>query len=214
MREVNKLRLGALGGLLAAGLVLSACGGGTSHAAAASTDNSTTTTAGNGTGGNGAGRGGALTAFRDCMSSHGITLTFSTRPRNRNGGDGTPPSTTPGDTRPRGAGGFPGFGGGNFADRFKTPPAGVDATRYKAALDACMSKLPTRGADAPNNSAFQAYRSCLKDHGVTLPTAGGSGAGAINRNDPKVKAAFATCQPLLPAGGFGRSTTTTTIKPA
>jgi hypothetical protein len=208
MGDVKKLRLGALGGLLAAGLLLAACGGGTSHAAGAST-NVTTTTTGNGPGGNGGGRGAALTAFRDCMSSHGITLTFPARPRN---GTGTPPSTTPGETRPQG--GFPGFGGGNFADRFKTPPAGVDATKYKAALDACMSKLPARGANGPDSSAFQAYRSCLKDHGVTFPAAGGSGGAGINRNDPKVKAALATCQPLLPTGGFGRSTTTTTIKPA
>jgi len=204
MREVKKMRLAALGGFLAAGLVLAACGGGSSHAAA-STNVTTTTTAG----GNGGGRGAALAAFRDCMSSHGVTL--PTRPRT----DGGPPSTTPGETRPpgdgNGPGGFPGFGGGNFAGRFATPPAGVDPTKYKAALAACASKLPTRGVNLPNNSAFAAYRSCLKDHGVTLPTSGG---GSFNRNDPKVQAALATCRPLLPAGGFGGSTTTTTIKPA
>ena len=204
MREVNTARLAALGGFLAAGLVLAACGGGTSHAAGVSTGSTTTTTIGR--------RGGAaLSAFRDCMSSHGVTLALPNRPRN---GNGTPPSTTPGETRPQGngAGGFGGFGFGNFADRFKTPPAGVDPTKYKAALAACMSTLPTRGVNPQNNSAFAAYRSCLKDHGVTLPTA--AGAGSINRNDPKVKAALKTCRPLLPVGGFGRTTTTTAPKPA
>jgi hypothetical protein len=217
MRDVKKMRLGALGCFLAAGLVLAACGGGTSHAAASTNGTTTTTAGGNGNGdGNGGGRGAALVAFRDCMSSHGVTL--PTRPRT---GNGVPPSTTPGETRPQGVGdgagpgGFPGFGGGNLADRFNTPPVGVDATKYKAALAACKSKIPTRGANPLNNSAFLAYRSCLKDHGVTLPTLGGSGGGgSFNRNDPKVKAALATCRPLLPAGGFGRSTTTTTIKPA
>lgn len=199
MHETRRARLATLGGLLAAGLVLAACGGGgSSHpASAAPTTTTSTTVAG--------GRGGvALAAFRSCMSSHGVTL--ATRPR----GARTPPSTTPGETRPPGGGG--GFGGGNFANRFNTPPAGVDPTKYKAALAACRSKLPTGTGNALNNSAFQAYRSCLKDHGVTLPATGGT--GSINRSDPKVQTAMKTCQPLLPAGGFGRSTTTTTAPSA
>lgn len=148
-----------------------------------------------------------LAAFRTCMSGKGITIAIPTRPQ---GANGTPRSTTPGETRPaRTGGGGAGFGG-NFADRFNTPPAGVDATKYKAALAACKSKLPTGGGNFQNNTAFQAYTSCLKDHGVTLPAAGA--ARALDRNDPKVKAAMKTCQPLLPAGGFGRTTTTTAPK--
>ena len=202
-KDVKKTRLGMFGGLLAAGIILAGCGGGTSHAAGASTGASTSTTVG------GADRGAALSAFRDCMSSHGVAITLPNRPGNGNGG---PPSTTPGETRPvrtpgSGLGGF----GGNFADRFKTPPAGVDPTKYKDALAACRSKLPTGGFNPRNNTAFQAYRSCLKDHGVALPASGG--AGSVNRNDPKVKAALATCLPLLPAGGFGRSGSTTTTSP-
>jgi hypothetical protein len=202
MHETRRARLAPLGGLLAAGLVLAACGGGgSSHpASAAPTTTTSTTVAG--------GRGGvALAAFRSCMSSHGVAL--ATRPRGASGAR-TPPSTTPGETRPPGGGG--GFGGGNFANRFNTPPAGVDPTKYKAALAACRSKLPTGTGNALNNSAFQAYRSCLKDHGVTLPATGGT--GSINRSDPKVQTAMKTCQPLLPAGGFGRSTTTTTAPSA
>ena len=117
------------------------------------------------------------------------------------------PRTRPHPARPDRRGGG-GFGGGNFANRFNTPPAGVDPTKYKATLAACRSKLPTGIGNPLNNTAFQAYRSCLKDHGVTLPANGG--AGSINRNDPKVQAAMKICQPLLPTGGFGRSTTTTT----
>jgi hypothetical protein len=207
MRDVRRQRLATLGGLLAAGLVLAACGGGSSHPAGASTTATTTTTvAGGGRGGFGA----ALTAFRTCMTTHGVTL-----PQGLGGGNRTPPSTTPGETRPAGGGGGGGgfFGGGNFADRFKTAPAGVDPTKYAAALKACMSTLPTGvpGGGA-NNTAFQAYRSCLADHGVTLPATGG--LGAINRNDPKVQAAMKTCLPLLPTGGFGGGRTTTTTAPA
>ena len=187
-------RLAPLGGLLAAGILLAACGGGSTHSASASTAPTTTTTPG--------GRGrAALAAFTSCMSSHGVTL--PTRPRAGNGGSTS--STTPGAARPRDGGGGFGFGG-NFANRFNTPPAGVDPTKYRTALTACRSLLPT--GTVPNNSAFQAYRSCLQDHGVTLPASGSS--GTINRNDPKVQAALKTCRPLLPAQGAGRSTTTTT----
>ena len=198
MHETQRARLATLGGLLAAGLVLAACGGGSSHPVSAASTTTTSTTVAGGRGG-----GVALAAFRSCMSSHGVTL--ATRPRGASGA----PSTTPGETRPLGGGGG-GFGGGNFANRFNTPPAGVDPTKYKAALAACRSKLPT--GIPLNNTAFQAYRSCLKDHGVTLPATGG--AGSINRSDPKVQAAMKICQPLRPAGGFGRSTTTTTAPSA
>ena len=208
MHEGGKRRVAALSCLLVAGLVLAACGGGSSHSAGASTGPTTTTTNAGGPGGRG-GFGAALTAFRSCMSGYGITLSIPTR--RPGGGNGGPPSTTPGDTRPRGgAGGF-GFGGGGFANRFNTPPAGVDPTKYKTALAACKSKLPT-GGGLPNNSAFTAYRSCLSDHGVTLPANGG-GAG-IDRNSATVKAALKTCAPLLPAGGFRRGGTTTTTVPA
>jgi hypothetical protein len=212
MHEVRNRRLVTLACLVAAGLALTACGGGSSHSAGATTGPTTTTTTAGGPGGAG-GFGAALTAFRDCMSSQGVKLAVPTRPAN---GNGTPRSTTPGETRPaRGTGGgrgFGGFGGGNFANRFNTPPAGVDPTKYKAALAACKSKLPTAGANPVNNSAFTAYRSCLSDHGVKLPANGG--AGNIDRNSPAVKAALKTCQPLLPAGGFRRGATTTTTAPA
>jgi hypothetical protein len=189
-----------LGGVLVAGLVLAGCGGGSSHAAGANPAPTTTTTVAGG-------RGALLAAFRSCMSSHGVTLPT----RVRTVPNGGPPSSTPGETRPSGSsgggGGFGFGGGGNPANRFATAPKGVDPTKYAAALAACRSTLPT-GPNPANNSAFQAYRSCLQDHGVTLPTTGG--AGSINRNDPKVQAALKTCQALRPARGFGRPTTTTT----
>jgi hypothetical protein len=193
MHNVRNSRLAMLGGLLAAALLLAACGGGSTHPASASPAPSTTTPGGGG-------GAGTIAAFRTCMSSHGVKL--ATRP----GGNGSPRSTTPGDTRPpRPGGGF----GGNPGTRFNTPPAGVDPAKYATALAACRSLLPT--GNGVNNSAFQAYRSCLQDHGVTLPATGGT--GSINRNDPKVQAALKTCQPLLPAGGR-RGTTTTTTAPS
>jgi len=181
---------GLLGGALIAVLALAACGG-TSHAASASTNNAATTTT---PGGRGFRNSAALSAFRDCMASHGVTL--PQRPRN---GDANG-NRTPGSSRPSGRG----LGGGGF---FNQAPPGVTATKYQSALSACRSKLPT-GGGFRNGSAFQAYRSCLQDHGVTVP-AQGANRGSFNRNDPKVQTAMKTCAPLLPQG-FGRSTTTTT----
>ena len=191
MPDFRRLGFVGLAGV-AAVVLLAACGGsGSSHAASANTPTTTTPRT--------TGTNSRLTTFISCMSSHGVTL--PQRPAtNRT----TPPSTAAGGRRA-------GFGGG-FANRFRTPPAGVDPTKYQAALKACMSSLPTGGRGNFNNSAFQAYRSCLSDHGVNLPAQGQTGS-TLNRNDPKVQAAMKTCAPLLPSG-FGRGATTTTLPKA
>jgi len=81
---------------------------------------------------------------------------------------------------------------------------GSDPTKWQNALNACRSQLPTGGSF--NSSAFQAFRSCLSDHGVTMPANGGF--AGINRNDPKFVSAMTICRPLLPNGGNGPTTTT------
>ena len=177
-----------LGSVLVAVVVFAACGGSSSAASSSGSSSTSSTVAGGATG------TGRLSAFRSCMSAQGITL-----PQRSANATGTPRTTTPGETRPAG-----GFGGGSA--RFNTPPPGVNAATYQAALNACRSKLPTGGG----GTAFAAYRSCLSDHGVTLPTSGG--LSGVNRSDPKVVAATNTCKALLPTGSFraGSSTPTTT----
>ncbi len=84
------------------------------------------------------------------------------------------------------------------------------------ALQACRSLMPQRRG--PGMQALQAFRSCLSDHGVTLPTPSpgavrppgaartpgvrrspGAGMfGRLNTADPKVAKALKTCRPLLP----------------
>jgi hypothetical protein len=92
-------------------------------------------------------------------------------------------------------------------------PGGIDQQKLQAAFKACGGTpggFP--GGGAANSKAFTAYLSCLRDHGVTVPTstsgAQPGGPGALNavRNDPKFAAANKTCQALLPTRG---STTTT-----
>src|SRR6516225_6766402 len=129
MHMANSSRAaGIAGGALVAILALTGCGG-SSHAASAGT---TTTT--QPAGGNGSRNGAALSAFRSCMTSHGVTL--PQRPR----GSG---NRTPGSSRPRGSGAGEGFGGGGGF--FNQPPPGVDATKYQTALNACRSTLPSGG---------------------------------------------------------------------
>ncbi|MBV8951896.1 MAG: hypothetical protein JOZ99_13545 [Actinobacteria bacterium] len=132
----------------------------------------------------------ALSAYRQCLQSHGVS--FGGR---RNGGTGTsgsvPDTGTPPSSRP--------------------PLTPAQQAQRQAAQQACQSKLPA-GFAQQQQQDVAAYRSCLKDHGVNVPTTpstngsgfGGGGLQGLNRNDPTVQAAMKVCAPLLPNGGrFG-----------
>lgn len=146
-----------------------------------------------------------MTAYRDCLSQHGVDLP-SFPPR------GSLPSVRP-SGRPSGhpSGGFRGFGG------FGRSGASADP-KTQAALQACAALRPqfdgrgAGGAGDAGSSAFQAFASCLKDHGVTLPASApspgatnrprsgrfGGLSGGLDTADPKIAKAFTTCRPLLP----------------
>lgn len=88
----------------------------------------------------------------------------------------------------------------------------------RQAVQACRSLAPRRGGFGRRGmQELQAFRSCLSDHGVTLPTPtpgvrppgaqrtpgarrtpGGGLFGRFDASDPKVAKAFKTCRPLLP----------------
>jgi hypothetical protein len=187
---MTPVRLSKLSLIVAVGatVALGACGGGSSNAKASGT---TTTTA----------RGAARQAYRNCLQQHGVNL--PQRP------PGTrPPGGNQNGQNDQGGGG--GFGGG-FGNQ---PPPGVDAKTFQAAQQACASVRPAggfgNGGNAANRQAFQAYFSCLKDHGVNVPTTtqGGGGLGGIDRNSPAFQAANQVCAPLMPARP-GSTTTTT-----
>jgi hypothetical protein len=213
-------------GTVALAVLLGACGSGKP---AATASESPTTTAADST--TTAANNAAATAYRDCLSQHGVTLpNFGQGGQRGNGGtptdtaagggsatgsstpaDSTPPNSTPGnstppDSRPRGS--FPGG-----------PNGSVDPAT-QAALQACASLRPQGGNGfggngtgnrGANSQALQAYFSCLKDNGVNVPdtTAPNGPPPSIDRSSPAFAAANAKCQVLLPQRGNGSTTTTT-----
>lgn len=190
------LRAGASVAVLAsAALLLTACSSSSSPKAS----NSVAPSASGSSGTNGK-NAQAMDAYRNCLSQHGVKLpSFSpgARPSGR-------PSDRPSGTGRRGGGFGGGFGG-----------ASADPATQKA-IQACASLRPQfngqRGGG--NSTAFKAFTSCLKDHGVVLPSASaspgsrnGGGFGAlrgINTSDPKTAKAYDTCKALLPQRPSGR----------
>jgi hypothetical protein len=173
---------------IAAALLLGACGGGGAKANA-STSNTT------------ANANADQSAFRKCLSDHGVTL-----PSFPAGGNGAAPGNGSRPDNGSGNGGPPANGSRpNFADN----------PQFQQAFNACQSQLPNGGRGGfggANSQAFQAYSSCLRDHGVSVPTttAGGSGTPGSRPNfqgDPKFASANKTCRALLPTNN---NTTTTT----
>lgn len=154
---------------------------------------STTTVAGN----------AANTAYRDCLSQHGVTL--PDRGQGRNGT--TPPDSASGATPPADSAPPGSFPGG---------PNGTQDPATQAAFDACASLRPQggngfgNGNGGVNSQAMQAYFSCLKDNGVDVPdtTATSGPPASIDRSSPAFAAANAKCSVLLPERGDGSTTTT------
>lgn len=143
----------------------------------------------------------ALAKYRSCMKAHGVNLSTNPRPS-------TPPSTGE-NGAPRG--GFDNPNGSVPANL----PKGVTSKKFQAAQKACASKLPggSGGFGQQNPAQFQAYLSCLKDHGVTVPTNGG--LRGLDRNDPTFQAANQVCGVLLPSQpGSGAGGTTSTTRAA
>jgi hypothetical protein len=172
-------------------LLLAACSSG----GAATT---TTTTSGGKTSG-----GASLTAFRQCLSKHGVNLPSGA---GGGGGGGTPPSggsfpeggTPPsGGSAPAGAGGGAGF---------------TNNPKFAAAAKVCASVEPKGGfgggASGANSTAFAAYRNCLKLHGVTLPSGTSSSpTSTVDTSSAAYQAAQTACASLRPSGASTPSST-------
>lgn len=141
---------------------------------------------------------GSFTAYRNCLSQHGVSL-------------------------PSGGPGSGGFGGGGFGGGGS---GGTSSTFQKAAA-ACASLRPSFGSGGSGGfggfggsggsggggfyTAIQAFRTCMSDHGESIPTtrptsppsAGSSSAdrflNGLNPSNSKVAAALKACESKLPS---------------
>ncbi len=142
---------------------------------------------------------GGTDSFRACLAEHGVTM-----PSGGPGGGGFPggapsgmPPGGPGGGFPSGApsGMPPGGPGGGFPGG---APSGVDPSALAGAMQACASLRPTGGPGGGfDQSRTAAFRTCMKDNGVTLA----SGAPTFNTADAATAKALKVCRPLLPTGG-------------
>ena len=140
-------------------------------------------------GSGGTAQGKGFAAYAACLRQHGVNI----------------PTARP-SGRPSGQGGQRGGGfGGGFGQV------------SQEARQACQSLAPQ--GQRQGMQQLQAFRSCLSDHGVTLPTptpgamrspganrtpgarrSPGMGfLGGLKTSDPKVAKALKTCRPLLPS---------------
>ncbi len=172
-------RVGIVLLLSALGLLLAACSSGSA---------ATTTTSGSKSSTASKSSSSSFTAYRNCLSQHGVTL-----PNFSHGGGG--PSGTGGfhgGTPPTGAGGFRGF---------------ANNPKFATAEKACASLRPKGGfgggfgRGGANSTAFAAYRNCMKLHGVTFPTPGTASSSPPSTADTSsaaYQAAAAACASLRP----------------
>jgi hypothetical protein len=184
-----------------ASVVLAACGGSSSSptgstasastSASTSTSTSTSPSASTSTPGKAAGAGASrFAALRECLQKNGITL----------------PERKPGKRPSGGAGGF--LGGGGF-----TLPKGVTKAQYEAAIKKCGGFAGGRvGGGRVGGSVFTSpaakqaltkFATCMREHGVNVPTPNTSGKGPIfdirglNTNSAAFKAAESKCSGAL-----------------
>ena len=172
-------------------LIAAACGGGSST----TTAGATATTGGD--------QQSSRQAYTDCLAQNGVTLPQRGQGNGQGNGQGGPSGS---------------FDPANPPANRGTLPPGVDQATMDKARTACQSLRPAGGfgGGGGGGTAFQAYASCMKDHGVTLPSRGGSSTDtstpppSIDRNSAAFQTANDACKALLPAQGQGGSTTSTT----
>lgn len=176
----NRLTRGAVRtapALIAAALLLAACG---------SSSNKTSSTSASANAGTSAGR----TALAACLRQHGVTL-----PARRGSAGGGPPAGAPGA-----GSGTPPAGGPPPGSGF--PGGGAGSSKFQAALKACGAKFPAGGRRPGfSRQRIQKYVSCVRQHGYNLPSPNFSGNGPVFpaniRTNAKFQAASKACQNTL-----------------
>jgi len=139
-------------------------------------------------------------AYLACLQQHGVT------PPSGFAG-GRPTGARPTGARP--SGGF--GGGGGFGGQSQSP-------QQQAAAQACASVRPSGGFGGGGGTQLTAFRNCMTQQGVPVPTARPTAAptstssaarylNGLNPSDPKVAAALKVCEALLPSGSPGAQST-------
>ncbi len=230
MSEQKRARLFVLLAALSL-VVLAGCGGGGSTAAASPAGTATDSAA--------SGVPTEMQPYAACLKQHGVDLPAGGR--FQGGGEGAGQGGQGGQD---GQGRVPPASfqlgqsqtstGSSNGSSNASPPASFDRSAFQAARQACADLLPegatafggpgfggggaSTGAGGASSSAFNAYRSCMSDHGVTLPARGqGQSASSsvappvsIDRNSAAFKAANDVCSALLPTPQQGAPTQGTT----
>ncbi len=155
--------------------------------------------------------------FLDCMKEQGVELPNGAGFQPGAGGGEAPPGSFQLGQGQQGQGQPPQGQAGNGS----APPS-FDTSKLQAAQEACGDLLP-EGANfggpggfgganggGVDTSAFDAYRSCMSDHGVTIPERQDNQPdqppASIDRDSDSFKAANDVCASLLPTGGQGTVT--------
>jgi hypothetical protein len=204
--------LGALAGLaivLGCAFVVSACG---SSSAASGTTTGTIGASG-ATGATGAASTAGLTAYSNCLKSHGVTFPqgfgFGRGATGARGPNGAGGFFRRGATGARGASGGRGpSGAGGFFRRGGSGPtgargfAGALTPAQQKAITACASLRPTGGFGFgggrfnATNPAFAKFQTCLAQHGIKT-------GSTSDRTSTAFRTALAACRSLLPTGSAG-----------
>jgi hypothetical protein len=173
-RATRKLGL-STAAVVALALVGAACSSSAGHssspsATSSATNTSTTTstiprsTTTSTTATNRSTTGGRLSAFRSCMGAHGVNL-----PRRQGSNNSTPPTSSQRAGSPGGAG------------RFLQPPAGVDPTKYRSALNACRAQIPNGGSFTSSGQTSAPGQSAL--HVVVYKVSGSPRSASVVYSD-------------------------------
>jgi len=141
-----------------------------------------------------------LSAFQTCLKQHGVKIT----PRaSFSPGASFSPRAFPSGTA------FPtAFPSGSFRSGFPGGGTGANSAAFKA----CQKYAPAgfrAGGGVISASAIAAFKSCMKQNGVTVTSTTFASLAKLTRSSKKAATAYATCRVLL-AQGFSRPTPTPT----
>jgi hypothetical protein len=100
----------------------------------------------------------------------------------------------------------------NLRSGFRYAPCAAGGCAVLLLVSGCGSSTSTAASPSSGSSSFSSYLSCLRQHGVNVPTArptngaggpGGFGGGSSSTAE-KARQACASLRPTGASGGFGR----------